>query len=291
MILDNPPNQIAGRGALLSGEHLDLPEDRLRKLPCSPHHDRCPMSDTLVELPTTNSSVCPDEVRRMYRDPSGQTRKTGSTTRIEGLTRYVGTEVKQSVGNQSEAEEGLPVAAGGASSREASLTLSEESAMCPLLDWCFKKPRKILLKPPGQIPVGDGLARRNARSTLERRRDTSSHQDSKEDAPCDEAEVLAADLFVLAWDNPQASRFGVAADDHYHREDLVWESGLTSQELPNYLLMRSEVETCGVSAVEKPLFMNGPPPDDAEGEICELGSIDAYVVGGKSRKVGEPLSW
>jgi hypothetical protein len=45
MILDNPPNQIAGRGALLSGEHLDLPEDRLRKLPCSPHHDRCPMSD------------------------------------------------------------------------------------------------------------------------------------------------------------------------------------------------------------------------------------------------------
>jgi hypothetical protein len=42
MILDNPPNQIAGRGAFLSGEHLDFPEDRLRKFHCSPHHDHCP---------------------------------------------------------------------------------------------------------------------------------------------------------------------------------------------------------------------------------------------------------
>jgi hypothetical protein len=31
MFLDNPPNQIARRGAFLSGKHLDLPEDRLWK--------------------------------------------------------------------------------------------------------------------------------------------------------------------------------------------------------------------------------------------------------------------
>jgi hypothetical protein len=54
MILDNPPNQIAGRGAFSSGEHLDLPEDRLRKLHCSPHHDHCPMSGSLVELHTAD---------------------------------------------------------------------------------------------------------------------------------------------------------------------------------------------------------------------------------------------
>lgn len=52
MILDNPPNQIAGRGAFSSGKHLDLPEDRLRKFHCSPDSDHGPMSGSLTELPT-----------------------------------------------------------------------------------------------------------------------------------------------------------------------------------------------------------------------------------------------
>jgi len=32
MILDNPPNQIARRGALSSGKHLELLEDHLRNV-------------------------------------------------------------------------------------------------------------------------------------------------------------------------------------------------------------------------------------------------------------------
>jgi hypothetical protein len=52
MILDNPPNQIAGRGAFSSGKHLDLPEGRLWKFHRSPHHHHCSMSASLVELPT-----------------------------------------------------------------------------------------------------------------------------------------------------------------------------------------------------------------------------------------------
>jgi hypothetical protein len=54
MILDNPPNQTAGRGAFSLGKHLELPEDRLRKFHRSPHHDHSPMSGPLVELSTTN---------------------------------------------------------------------------------------------------------------------------------------------------------------------------------------------------------------------------------------------
>jgi hypothetical protein len=57
MILDNPPNQIAGHGAFSSGKHLDLPEDSFRKFHCSPHHDHCPMSDLLVEFPTTDQAL------------------------------------------------------------------------------------------------------------------------------------------------------------------------------------------------------------------------------------------
>jgi len=34
MILDNPPNQIAGVAPFVS-EHLDFPEERLRKFHCS----------------------------------------------------------------------------------------------------------------------------------------------------------------------------------------------------------------------------------------------------------------
>jgi hypothetical protein len=55
MILDNPPNQIAGRGAFSSGEHFDLPEDRLRKFHCSSHHDHRPMAASPVERPTNRT--------------------------------------------------------------------------------------------------------------------------------------------------------------------------------------------------------------------------------------------
>jgi hypothetical protein len=68
MILDNPPNQIAGRGAFSSGKHLDLPEDRLWKFHCSPHHDHCPMSGSLVELPAADRAFCPDELRGTYQE-------------------------------------------------------------------------------------------------------------------------------------------------------------------------------------------------------------------------------
>ena len=42
MILDNPPNQIAGCGALSSGNHLELLEDHLRQFHSSVHHHHCP---------------------------------------------------------------------------------------------------------------------------------------------------------------------------------------------------------------------------------------------------------
>jgi hypothetical protein len=54
MILDNPPNQIAGRGALSSGKYLELLEDHLRKFHCSLHDNHCPMSGSLVELLTND---------------------------------------------------------------------------------------------------------------------------------------------------------------------------------------------------------------------------------------------
>jgi hypothetical protein len=57
MILDNPPNQITGRRAFSSGKHLDLPEDRLRKFHRSPHYDHCPMSGSLVALPTAGGAI------------------------------------------------------------------------------------------------------------------------------------------------------------------------------------------------------------------------------------------
>ena len=47
MILDNPPDQVAWRFAFLSGKHLDLLEDHLRKFHGSLHDNHCPMSDTL----------------------------------------------------------------------------------------------------------------------------------------------------------------------------------------------------------------------------------------------------
>ena len=50
MILDNPPNQIAGRGALSFGQHLELLEEHLRKVHGSLHDNHCPMSGSLVEL-------------------------------------------------------------------------------------------------------------------------------------------------------------------------------------------------------------------------------------------------
>jgi hypothetical protein len=50
MILDDPPNQIAGRGALPSGKHLKLLEDDLRKFHCSLHDNHCPMSSPSMEL-------------------------------------------------------------------------------------------------------------------------------------------------------------------------------------------------------------------------------------------------
>src|ERR1039458_10092835 len=50
MILDNPPNQIAWRGALRSGKHLELLEDQIREFHGSPHNYHCPMSGSLLEL-------------------------------------------------------------------------------------------------------------------------------------------------------------------------------------------------------------------------------------------------
>jgi hypothetical protein len=52
MILDNPPNQIAWRGSLSLGKHLELLEDLLRKFHCSLHSNHCPMSGSLGELLT-----------------------------------------------------------------------------------------------------------------------------------------------------------------------------------------------------------------------------------------------
>jgi hypothetical protein len=44
MILDNPPNQIAWRCALLPGKHLELLEHHLWKFHSGVHNNHCPMA-------------------------------------------------------------------------------------------------------------------------------------------------------------------------------------------------------------------------------------------------------
>ena len=56
MILDYPPNQIAWRGSLSLGKHLELPEDHFRKFHCSLHDNHCPMSGSVVELLTIDQA-------------------------------------------------------------------------------------------------------------------------------------------------------------------------------------------------------------------------------------------
>ena len=51
MILDNPPNQIAWRGALLSGKHLELLEHQIREFHGSPHNYHCPMPGNPYRFP------------------------------------------------------------------------------------------------------------------------------------------------------------------------------------------------------------------------------------------------
>jgi hypothetical protein len=50
MVFDDSPNQIAWCGALLSGKHLELVEDVIRKLRGSPHNDHYPMPGPLPPL-------------------------------------------------------------------------------------------------------------------------------------------------------------------------------------------------------------------------------------------------
>src|SRR4051794_26241716 len=58
MLLDNPPNQIAGRGTLSPGKHLELLEDHLREFDCSLHDDHCPISGSPRELaPSSEDSA------------------------------------------------------------------------------------------------------------------------------------------------------------------------------------------------------------------------------------------
>jgi len=52
MVLDNPPNQIAWRGALSSSNHLELLEDHLRELYCRP-------ITTMVQCPVRSGKFSP----------------------------------------------------------------------------------------------------------------------------------------------------------------------------------------------------------------------------------------
>ena len=51
MILDNSTNQIAWRGALLSGKYLELMEDLIGKFHSSPHNCHCSMSGLPMFIP------------------------------------------------------------------------------------------------------------------------------------------------------------------------------------------------------------------------------------------------